>query len=98
MKSPSYEMAKPALVGCDAFAPAKTEAERAAALKAVDPSKALSALKGQDPKALLAKLPAGMAGMIPKGMDMNSPQAKALMANPSALAGKIPAGMMAMLG
>jgi len=91
-------------VACDAFAPTKTAAELASgamgALKGIDTKSVGASLAGQDPKALLAKLPPSMAAMIPKGMDMNSPQAKALMANPGALAGKLPAGfnLAALLG
>jgi hypothetical protein len=80
-------------MACDATAMFKTADELAkgamGALKNFDPK----TLAGADSKTIMANLPPGMAGMIPKGVDMN-----AVKANPLAFAKLLPAAMLAKLG
>jgi hypothetical protein len=63
------------------------------ALKGIDTKSLQAAAAGKDAKSLLAKLPANMAGMVPKDLDLTKIDTKALMANPSAFAGKLPPGI-----
>jgi hypothetical protein len=79
-------------MACDATAMFKTPAELAkgamGALKNLD----LKALAGQDQKSILAKLPPGIAAMIPAGLDL-----AAVKANPAAYSSKIPPVLLAMI-